>query len=58
MRWIALLGYVFAAFILLGSGYFVWASFVFPFWVLLVSGYILIDNLPGTSHRRLNDAAR
>jgi hypothetical protein len=58
VRWIALLGYVFAAFILLGSGYFAWASFVFPFWVLLVSGYILIDNLTGTSHQRLNDAAR
>ena len=31
--------------LLLGSDYFSWAVFVFPIWVLLVSGYILIDNL-------------
>jgi len=43
-RWIALLGYACAAFLLLGSAYVGWALFVFPGWVLLVSGYILIDN--------------
>jgi len=46
-RWIALLGYVSAAFLLLGSGYFDWALFVFPAWALLMSSYILIDNLRG-----------
>jgi len=44
-RWIALLGYVLAAIVLLGSGYMTWSFVVFPIWVLLVSGNILIDNL-------------
>jgi hypothetical protein len=44
-RWIALVGYASAAVILLGSGYFDWALFVFPCWVLLVSVYILVENL-------------
>jgi MFS family permease len=43
-RWIALLGYASAAFLLIGSNYFDWTLFVFPAWVLLVSGYILVDN--------------
>ncbi len=44
-RWIALLGFAAAMFLLVGSGYLDWALFVFPSWVLLVSLYILIDNL-------------
>ena len=44
-RWIALLGYVLAAIVLLGSGYMTWSFVVFPMWVLLVSCNILIDNL-------------
>ena len=44
-RWIAWLGYLSAALILLGSGYLDWVLFAFPAWVLLVSVYILIDNL-------------
>jgi hypothetical protein len=48
-RWLALLGYASAVFLLLGSGYVSWAVFVFPAWVLLVSGYILIDNLTEAS---------
>jgi hypothetical protein len=48
-RWIALLGYAAAVFLLFGSGYFDWVLFVFPAWVLLVSSYILLDNLRGTS---------
>ena len=48
-RWIALLGFACAVFLLLGSGYFDWALFVFPCWVLMVSGYILFDNLSGLS---------
>ncbi len=43
-RWIALLGYASAAFLLIGSNYFDWTLFVFPAWVLLVSSFILIDN--------------
>ena len=44
-RSIALLGYVLAAIVLLGSGYMTWSFVVFPIWVLLVSCNILIDNL-------------
>ena len=44
-RWICLAGFAAAAFLLVGSGYFDWALFVFPCWVLLVSFYILTDNL-------------
>lgn len=48
-RWIAFLGYGCAAFLLFGSGFFDWAPFVFPCWVLVVSADILIDNLGGAS---------
>jgi hypothetical protein len=51
-RWIALLGYGTAMFLLLGSGYFAWALFVFPAWALLMSSYILLDNLRGPSQIR------
>ena len=53
-RWIAALGYACAAFLLLGSGYLDWALFAFPAWVLLVSIYILVDNLRGTASMALN----
>jgi len=43
-RWIAYLGYVAAAFLILGGGFTNWTFLVFPLWVLLMSGYILIDN--------------
>jgi len=43
--WIALLGYASAVLLLIGSSYFDWVLFVFPCWVLLVSVYVLIDNL-------------
>jgi hypothetical protein len=52
-RWIALLGYVLAVILLLGSGYMTWSFVVFPIWVLLVSSNILVDNL-----RRPEDALR
>ena len=44
-RWIAFLGYAFALFLLLGERYIEWILSLFPLWVLLVSTYILIDNL-------------
>jgi hypothetical protein len=44
-RWIALLGYVLAAILLLGSAYVSWSFVVFPIWVLMVSSNILVDNL-------------
>jgi hypothetical protein len=48
-RWIAFLGYAFALFLLLGGRYIDWLLLVFPMWVLLISIYILIDNLRGPS---------
>jgi hypothetical protein len=56
-RWIAFLGYASAVFLLVGSGYLDWAVFVFPAWVLLVSVYILIDNLWGSQHKAAGDGA-
>ena len=44
-HWIALLGYAFAIFLLLSGRYVAWTIMVFPLRVLLVSIYILIDNL-------------
>jgi hypothetical protein len=44
-RWIAFLGYASAAMLLVGGGYLDWVLLVFPSWVLLVSLYILLDNL-------------
>jgi hypothetical protein len=48
-RWMAFAGYAAAAFLLLCSGQFDWTIFVFPAWVLLISVYILRDNLRGAS---------
>lgn len=47
-RWIAVLGYVLAVILLLGSSSFAWSVVVLPGWVLLLSSQILIDNLRGT----------
>ena len=44
-RWIAFLGYILACILLVGSYYISWCLAVLPLWVLLVSVYILIDNL-------------
>jgi hypothetical protein len=44
-RWIAFLGFGLALFLLFGSGITRWSIMVFPLWVLVVSFYILIDNL-------------
>ncbi|HEY5795866.1 MAG TPA: hypothetical protein VIU82_12695 [Bosea sp. (in: a-proteobacteria)] len=41
-RWTAIAGYAAAAFILLGSHAIDWTFLVFPLWVLLVSGDILL----------------
>ena len=44
-RWIAFVGYVLALVLLIGSYYVSWSFAVLPVWVLLVSVYILFDNL-------------
>jgi len=46
-RWIAYLGYALAVLLLFGGGLTDWTFLVFPLWVLLMSSYILIDNLRG-----------
>lgn len=43
-RWIGILGLVLALSLLFGSQLFDWSFAVFPAWVLLISGYILVDN--------------
>ena len=44
-RWMALLGFALALFLLLSIGFFVCSSLVLPLWVLLVSVHILMANL-------------
>ena len=44
-RWIALLGFLLAVILLIGSFFINWSIAVFPSWVFLISVYILIDNL-------------
>jgi len=48
-RWIAFLGFLLALFLLMGSFFISWSFAVLPFWVFLISVYILIDNLGGSS---------
>jgi hypothetical protein len=43
-RWIGFLGYALAAILLLSGGRFNWITIVFPLWVGLISGRILIHN--------------
>lgn len=44
-RWIAVVGYVLAVFLWIGSYYVGWSIVLFSAWVFLVSAYILADNL-------------
>jgi hypothetical protein len=53
-RWIAILGYVLAAILLLRIGQLErlgWVSLTFPLWTLLISVYFLIDNYRMGSER-------
>jgi hypothetical protein len=43
-RWMALLGFISAIFLILSLGFFVWAPVVFPLFVLMISIYILVAN--------------
>jgi hypothetical protein len=51
-RWIAFLGFACALLLLFSGRYIDWILLVFPLWALLISIYILIDNL-----RRPSEAA-
>jgi hypothetical protein len=46
-RWIAYVGYLLALALLLTISHYAWTSLLFPLWVLLISVYILIENLRG-----------
>jgi hypothetical protein len=48
-RWMALLGYALALILLLSIGRFEWFFLLFPLWVLLISGYMLMESLRGTA---------
>ena len=48
-RWSAILGYVLALFLLIGSYYMSWSFVIFPLWVLLMSFLILRDNIRRSS---------
>ena len=43
-RWLAILGFALAVFLLFGSYYISWSFVIFPLWVLVISIYILVDN--------------
>jgi hypothetical protein len=46
-RWMPFLGYALALILLLSVGTIEWILMVFPLWVLLISVYILIENVRG-----------
>lgn len=43
-RWLAILGYVFAALLLISITYVEWIALLFPLWILMLSVHILIEN--------------
>lgn len=47
-RWIAVLGYILASILLLGSYYIGWSIIMLPAWVFLISIHILIDDFRTT----------
>ena len=57
-RWIAFVGFAFALLLLLSGRYVEWIIMVFPLWVLLISIYILIDNLGRTSQSAARSPAQ
>jgi uncharacterized membrane protein len=57
-RWLAFLGYALASLLLLSSRSIESILLVFPLWVLLISIYILIDNLRRPSAARLGGGIR
>lgn len=44
-RWIAIIGYLLALVLLIGSYYIGWSFVILPAWVFLISAHILVDNL-------------
>ena len=52
-RWMAFVGIVLALFLLLSIAFFYWAPLVFPLWILMISVYILWENLGRTKRDQL-----
>lgn len=48
-RWMVLLSYAMALFLILSVGFLPWAIMIFPAWVLLISLYILSQNYRGVT---------
>ena len=46
-RWMAVFGYILAVVLILSIGLIEWAAVVLPLWVLMVSLYILVEDLLG-----------
>jgi hypothetical protein len=46
-RWMAFLGYALALVLLVSIAHYSWISLIFPLWVLLISVYILVENMRG-----------
>jgi hypothetical protein len=46
-RWMAYIGFLLALTVLIGGHYIGWSLTVLPVWVLMISVYILMDNLDG-----------
>jgi hypothetical protein len=44
-RWMVYLGLALALFLLISMGFIYWAPLVFPLWTLLISAYLLKENL-------------
>lgn len=56
-RWMAVLGFVLAAFLLFSLGFFYWSPLVFPLWILLVSVHILLANTRRPSNTESSTAS-
>lgn len=54
-RWIAFLGYVLGAMLLIVIGIIVWIVLVFPIWVFLISAAILLEN-PSAADQTISNA--
>jgi hypothetical protein len=52
-RWMVVLGYILALVLLLSAGVIEWASVVLPLWVLMISLYILIEDVRGRPRQAL-----
>jgi hypothetical protein len=49
-RWVAFLGFALAMLLLFGSSYLSWLFVAFPFWIFLISLYLLIEKFGGRTH--------